>query len=396
MTHPEKEWQDAIDRAAYFNIIGLPDSEQPNTSIPAIGGSGSIAGVHVNGVGHRFDVTVYPPTVADGLRAQNTVGQQALKFSFDWLLIPQDFAAAPGQTPPPIALDSSRPQRFALMNAEFSFGESGKDRFSSIGTGRTFPLSTSDGKSIRIAGIGAILEGSGKFQGSPGVYVISGIFTPPDDFRFNILIRTLDTNDNLLTDGTFPALQPIPSEDTDITYLYVRTAAEPETTQLTIGPGGAPKSIVTNERITLDHLDFAEVGSEGLKSKRAIGQVIGQHPLSARFFATPDTKGTSASPVPFDDVEDFIFTDEDGNTIGTVHAPVVEGRAILTSIEGVPNQIGPQLFGGFAPIVGGTGHFADAKGIVTNVGGGTAAPHLTDLLYVFELDDPTGKYRVAD
>jgi hypothetical protein len=149
------------------------------------------------------------------------------------------------------------------------------------------------------------------------------------------------------------------------------------------------------EKITLDQLHFAVQGMYGLKSSRQIGAVIGQHPLTARFFPTPTTLGTPTSPVPFDDTEEFIFTDSHGTALGSIRAPVIEGRAVLTPLAGIPQQIAPQIFGGFAPITGSTGQFAGMTGMVTNVGGGTVGPHLSDIIYMFQLTDPIGKYRVT-
>jgi hypothetical protein len=395
MADQQQIWQQALDRAAYFNVLAVPDRQQPNVPISMPGHPNSLAGVHIKGVGHRFVVTVRQPSSEIGLRASNVVGAAVLNFSFRWLLIPHEFEAAPGREPPPTSLDTCCSQRFAIMDAEFRLSPDGENRFSSIGAGRTFPLHRAGRPSLSIAGVGAILEGSNKFQGHPGVYVISGFFTPPDDFRFNILIRVNDAAGDLLTDAALPPVEAVADPPLTTTYLYVRTANLPETTNLTLGPGGAPQRLETREQIMLDHLDFVAQAPYGLGSRRDIGPVIGQHPLTARFFPSPATQGTAASPIPFNDVEEFIFTDSSGRSLGSVTAPVIEGRSILTPIEGIPQELAPQIFGGFAPITGGMGQFAGMSGIVTNVGGGTIGPHLSDILYMFELADPTGKYRVA-
>src|SRR5262249_25675105 len=132
----------------------------------------------------------------------------------------------------------------------------------------------------------------------------------------------------------------------------------------------------------------------GLKSQVEMGPVIGKHEVTLRLFISPTTPGTEASPIPFDDVETFYLTDADGNELGSVTAPVLEGRSILMQI-GIPPSVGSQFFGGFARITQGTGQFAGAEGIVTNVGIGTLHPHLTSIINIMELDDPTGKYRLG-
>src|SRR5262249_27234786 len=218
--------------------------------------------------------------------------------------------------------------RFAIMDAEFRFGSGGENRFSSIGAGRTFPLQRAGQPSLSIAGVGGILEGSNRFQGRPGVYVMSGIFTPPHDFRLNILIRMNDSAGDLLTDFTLPPVEPMADPSFELTYLYVRTAAQPETAKVTF-PGGPPDPaagggfplfyIETSEQITHFHTDFAAEGAQRLRSTRRTGPVIGQHTVTLTSY--PAVGGTAASPIPFEDVENFIFTDSRGSTIGSVKAP---------------------------------------------------------------------------
>src|SRR5262249_45354029 len=184
----------------------------------------------------------------------------------------------------------------------------------------------------------------------------------------------------------------------ELTYLYVRTAAQPETAKVTF-PGGPPDPaagggfplfyILKSEQITHFPTDFSAEGAQRLMSTRRTGPGVRPHNLTLTCY--PAVGGTAASPIPFEDVENFIFTDSRGSTIGSVKAPVLEGRAILSQVEGIPPQMASQIFGGFGRIEEGTGQFAGASGIVTNVGIGTADPHLTDILYMFEFADPTGK-----
>jgi hypothetical protein len=394
MTDEQQTWQSFLDQAAYFNILGVPDPQQPSVPIPMPGQPSSLAGVHFRGIGHRFAVAVQPPHPEDGIQASNDVGEAALTFSFRLLSIPSDFSVRPDCEPPPTLLDASHTQRIAIMDGDFCWGSNGEHRFTSIGAGRTFLLNGSGENTLRIVAVCAILKGCGLFQEAEGVLTLSGFFTPPNDFRFNIIIRLIDLPSRLLTTAALPPLQPQPLPDSDITYLIVYTRSQPETTTLTRVPGGPPSSLHTWERTRMFHTDFASLGRQGLKSQMEIGAVIGKHEVTTRFFAVPTALGTAEAPFPFEDVETFIFIDPNGKEIGSVTAPVLEGRSILTQI-GIPPNVGSQFFGGFAVITSASGLFDGVDGIVTNVGCGTLDPHLTSICYAIEINDPTRRYRLG-
>jgi hypothetical protein len=394
MTARESAVQQLLDRAAYFNLRAGPDPERPNVVLPMPDGSGRTAGVLVRGIGRRFDITVQTPTERRGLRASNVVGQRQLDFRFRWLIIPEDFGVAPGREPQPTPLDPTRSQRFGILDGEFRFGPNGRSQFRSIGAGRTFPA-LGDRQSIRLAGIGNVMDASGQLQQHQGVYVLSGSYTPPAEFRLNIFIRFNDLQGDLEAEAPLPPLEPVAESIPGTTYLYVRTYSDPSQAQLIPGPGGIPAGLIAAEAISMFHTDSSDQGQMGLRCRTTIGPIIGSHSVKTYFFPSQATPGTAISPIPFSDQEQFHFTDARGDAIGSITANVIEGRSIITELPGTAPDLGPQVFGGFALAEKGTGEFAGCKGIVTNVGIGTVDPHLTSIIYIFDLLDLGGRFRAT-
>lgn len=392
LTDREQQWQKALDAAAYFNSLVVPDPAHASTAIAMPGASSKLAGAKVHGLGHRFDVALATLSACEGVRAANVVGEVQLALDFKWQLIPDDFGVFPGREPPPTAFDPTRSQRFALMDATFDFG--GGNRLWSIGAGRTFPLALPGAPGrVALAGIAGVLEGSGSFGDTPqGCWVVSGFFTPPNDFQLELLLRLQDNAGNLQTQE-LPPIHPIPNPVVGTTYLAVRTSAWPQTTDVRFGPDKQPTGLTTWETMTRIDTAFVAGGPRGPVSRVDIGPEIGQHYVDIQFLGGPTNLGTAASPIPFVDREEFIFHDASGGFVGSFTAPVMDGRSWFAKVPGVPDEIGIQLASGFALITGGKGCFAGASGIVTNVGIGTFVPHLTTLVYMAQLADPTGQYR---
>src|SRR5206468_3790841 len=59
----------------------------------------------------------------------------------------------------------------------------------------------------------------------------------------------------------------------------------------------------------------------------------------------------------------FSFFDREGKTLGTVNANMIEGRAMRTELEGAPMPV--FRFAGFGPLLGGTGFFDGADGMMS-------------------------------
>jgi len=84
----------------------------------------------------------------------------------------------------------------------------------------------------------------------------------------------------------------------------------------------------------------------------------------------------------------FTFHDADGREVGTVRANMVEGRAFRTPLPGAPNPV--FRFGGFGPVLGGTGAFAGAAGMLSMNSIVSVVPRTLSNLYVLRLVDQRG------
>ena len=90
--------------------------------------------------GRGYEVTFGPTAVEGGWSVRKRVGEPVASVSIRWLVMPDDFDAAPGKVPPPTELDPTRSQRFCMLNGEMQFRDSRHSAFRAFGTGRTFPV----------------------------------------------------------------------------------------------------------------------------------------------------------------------------------------------------------------------------------------------------------------
>jgi hypothetical protein len=72
---------------------------------------------------------------------------------------------------------------------------------------------------------------------------------------------------------------------------------------------------------------------------------------------------------------------------------MIEGRAMRTELAGAPMPV--FRFGGFGPILGGTGEFSGADGMMTMNSAISVFPRTLSNLYIFRLSDPTGRFRAT-
>jgi hypothetical protein len=113
------------------------------------------------------------------------------------------------------------------------------------------------------------------------------------------------------------------------------------------------------------------------------------------------------SPIPFTDYNDYTFFDQKGDVIGgfgfnggakfiaASYAPEGgEGRTFNMSLVGAQRQAALR-FGGFGPIVNGTGMFTGIDGLLMHNSAVGIAPHALSTVFIARIYDPGGKYRVA-
>jgi hypothetical protein len=383
------EWQQALDRLAYFNLLAVPDSTRPNE--PSYR-NGELTAVLFHGVAHRFDVGAGQFTGQREYRAGNTVGTEAGTFEFSWAPIPEDFSPLPGRAVPPTPFDPVHSQRIAVTAAEFAIGEGGQDRIAGFGTGRSYPIHRAGPPLIRIASAGVITGGKGALAGRTGMFALSGLFTPPDDFQLNVLVMIKDPG-ALYTTTELPAIEPVQGLPRNATFLELSTFV-PTILSTIIVPGKTPAdppaALTVSEKIRLSTTSFSARGSGGLASRYQIGPTAGEHAVTLKFSPTSGHGTTPATPSH--DVEQFQLYDRSRH-LGTLDVQTDEIRVIFTPLDGVPPDMVTQMIAGFGPVNGGNGAFAGVQGFQINAGVGTSMPHLTSLLYLAELADPTGRFR---
>jgi hypothetical protein len=384
-------WQQALDRLAYFNLLAIPDAAHPTE--PSYQ-DGKLTAVRFRGAAHRFDVAAGRLDRERGYRTANAVGAEAAPFEFRCAPIPEGFSLVAGRAVPPTPFDPARTQRIAVTGADFAIGQGGRDRIQGFGTGRTYPIRRGAPQLTRVAASGVITAGQGALANRTGMFALSGWFTPPDDFQLNVLVMVKDPG-ALYTTGELPPIEPVEGLPRSSTFLYFNTFV-PTMTSTTIVPGktpaAPPASLTVSEKLRLCATSFSARGSQGLASRYQIGPTAGEHLLTLWFSPASGSGATPDDPSAAYDVERFHLYDGKRH-VGTLGVENDEIRAILTPLDGVPQDMVTQMFAGFGPVNGGDGTFAGAQGFQINLGVGTFVPHLTSILNLVELADPTGRFR---
>jgi hypothetical protein len=385
--------QRLVDQAAYFNAFSLPDTgrRRGDVAIRVQGdGNNQVVGFRVDEDLHRFRVNVEPPTAEGGLRATNAVGESYGRFSHRWMLVPDDFVAAPDREPPPTALDPSRSQRFVMLDGVCRFGD--QDGFRGFGAGVTFPVTVGGRAQLLAATVGTIVEGFGTFRGhEEGTYLHCGSLSADAGFTGNMALRVMDAAGTLRTSGRLPALRPRRAPEQDITYLVFRgQAVEDDPVTPRVGPDGQLLGLTVVQGLRLISLNSGASGGGGVRGASRVGQVIGR--ITAHVDFNPSYPGgTALNPIPFTTFDELSFTDGAGRDLGGFTADSSEGRVFNTRIGG---QAGIR-FGGVGQILSGTGPFQGMRGLMTDNSVVVFTPHVSASLYVLRVHDPDGRFRTG-
>lgn len=387
--------------AAYFPIFNVPNPATPNQPVLLFPGLSDVPllnqlmiAVHVNEQLHRFEVVVEPPVPDRGLTAVNRVGQPVARVRIRWTPIPEDFQASPGLLPPPTILNPFRSQRFCMLDGQLSFQDSAGSGFRAFGCGRTFPATSGGQQVLYIGAVIDVMEGLGVLDRLPGptfpgaTMVVNGFIQPPDNLALNLLVRIMDPGGALRARGPLTPLQPMPDPDPNAVFLFFLGEVDPDRpVQLVLGPGGMPIGSDVFEKLRLIRIAFDVGTAADLRSAGEEGPVVGT--VSARLYFN------FLDPRPVSPIQTtngvFSFFDLDGRLLGTVLSNMVEGRAFKTDLAGAPMPV--FRFGGFGPVLGGTGEFAGAAGMMSMNSAISVFPRTLSNLYVLRLEDPTGKLR---
>lgn len=380
-TYPFDVVQRLLDKAAYFNLYSVPAADGGG-ALTAQGDPGTVTGVRVSEVLHRFGTP------------SGAVGEPVARFRHRWVVIPDDYAALPGREPPPVRLDPTRPQRFALLDGECTF--EGGDGFRGFGTGLTFPVASGGGRELHAAAVGTLLSGTGRFRDLEGTYTYCGVLDPHAGFRGSLLLRVVDPDERLRARGALPPLASSSSGEPGVSYLVFRGQKRDKTqkTEYSFGPDGKVRGLDVAQDLRRFDLDCA-ADRDGPRSVERIGPVIGSMAAQIRFnLFDPGAPGTALSPIPFQSYNEYTFADASGRTIGTIVADGGEGRTFQLALKDAPGQRALR-FGGFGPLVRGTGAFEGIRGLMSDNSVVGVAPHALATCYVLRVADPDRRFRSA-
>jgi len=376
--------------AAYFPIFNIHDPSRQNQVIALIPGLPFlIRSVVVNEQLHRFDIDVQRKGTE--LRAVNRGGEPVADVRIQWTPIPDFYAAAPDVQPPPWILNPFMAQRFCMLGGQLTFHDPRQSGVHAFGTGQTFPATEGGEGVLRIGAAIEVLEGSGKFQGLQGAFCINGFIQPPQNLGLNLMIRMMDP-DGVLHAGTRPAIspiQPIPDPDPNALFMMFLGEVDP-TAGVELIPSADGRSFIgsrVHELLRLVRFNFDANTPAGLRTTTEEGPVVGKVSAILYFnFLDP------AEVIPIQTTDGvFTFFDDKGRTIGTVLSNMVEGRALRTQVLGFPMPL--FRFVGFGPILGGTGQFAGADGMLSMNSAISVFPRTLSNLYVLRFYDPERKLR---
>ncbi|MEK6279437.1 MAG: hypothetical protein AABN95_03710 [Acidobacteriota bacterium] len=397
-TYPFDFVQHLLDQTASLSLFCVPErhhpgelSLTPNDSKDWFGINGGYGLVIRNSL-RRFDSFVQTPS-ADDLSVSQAVGESVGSLRTRWLLCADNCEWAPGTEPPPAIYDPWRPQNFAMLDAEFSFGQG--NRFSGYGKGRTYYISTRGQSKLLGAVVGNLMEGEGKFRGMEGTFIMTGTITPELGFLGHMSLRVVDPEGVLRTEREAPALTAIADPDPTSTFFVMRGEKKDRSIKTAFGPppGDGRVSLVTPSQFRAAHFSVTNRGGGGLRTETQVGPVVSRMDATVYFdlLAPP---GTAMKPVPFGTDETYRFVDKRDREVATLTAKVEEGISFNLKFPAAPGQPGVR-FAGFGPITGGTGLLEGAQGILTVNSLIGIAPHALTLVHVLHIVDPEGHYRAS-
>jgi len=390
-----------LEAADYFPIFNIPSPASKNQPVPvplpllsAI--PQLMTAVNVNEQLHRFEVVVVPPTRQRGLTAINRVGEPVGRVQIRWTPMPDDYDAGPNVLPPPTILNPFVSQRFCMLNGALDFDDPKGSGIRAFGCGRTFPAGAGAAGKLYIGAAIDVIEGLGELCGLPGAtfpgatMVVNGFIQPPDNLRLNLMVRVMDPGGLLRATPPLPPLVPAPAgaDDPTAVFFYFLGAPDPKRpVQLILGPNGMPVGSHVFENLHLVHLACDVSAPAGLRS------VVDQGPVIGTVAATLWFNFLDPRPVFPIQTTDGVFTffDPDGAPLGTVLSNMVEGRAFRTNLPGAPMPV--FRFGGLGPLLGGSGEFANAAGMMTMNSVISVFPRTLSNLYMLRIEDPTGRLR---
>lgn len=392
-----------LKKAAYLPLFSMPNPKEPDVPIPLVPiladfipflSNFLLTGVYVNEAPHRLTVDVTEPTAARGLGAAHVVGEEAAVINVHFAITPDDFQAGPGRVPPPTLFVPFLSQRFSFPEGQFKFLDKQQSGFQGFGAGRTFPIRLGNQliPQIRIVGIIEILQGLGKFAGLQGVVVVNGEIKPPNELALFMVPRLMDPNDILKAHTPPPIehLTPVPDPDPTASFLFFLAEPDPHH-PMTINRAGDGRMLGVNlfERLRLARVEFDIDTPQDIRSQTLEGPIVGSHRSTLVF--DPQAP-TDVTPL-FSRDDLYTFYDNEGKTIGTLRADLIEGRAFRTQLNGTSHPV--FRIGGGGPFLEGSGQFIGVQGLATVNGVISLSPGTLSSLYMLRIIDMDGRFRAG-
>lgn len=397
-TYRRREIQHQLEQSAFVSVLAVSNRDEPDRSIlhPGSRDPRALVGIRVFERPHRFVCRMDHSAARGGFGpSSNTTSTPAADLRLAWTLLPDDYAAYPGCQPPPVLLDPTRSQRFAMLDGQFRVDDEGRHRFRGFGTGRTFPVVVGGEPRLRLGALGNILDGEGAFANVVGSYVINGYIRPMGGVFLHMLFRVMDPSGRLRTSSDLEAPRPVADPDPGATFVTLLGEPDPSRpVEPQLSPDGRFLGARVHELLRSVELDW-DRGRSGrdLRTRQRNGPIVGRLSTDLLFDPTdPRRSGSATAPVPFRTRRTQIeLLDGAGRTVGTLAPDVVEGRGFQMPLDGAPLPAWRLV--GYGPIRGGTGLFEGAEGMLSVNAAISVMPPAFSNVYVLRLLDPGQRLR---
>ncbi len=328
-------------------------------------------------------MTVGTALADGGLWGLDAVGEPLAALTFAWQPIPQSWVAHQDVQPPATAFEPRRGQRVQISTFELAFPDGSK--LTAFGTGRTFPGA---GGTLRLGAALDVEKTAGAFKHLCGAISISAEIAAPDQLTMAIMVRMMDPREELNTTSVPPIAHPEPPPPglgTTMTFLGETDPKHPVTLRTSSSGALLGSNVYENLRPAI----FQAADMPGPRAHTMVGPIVGSVKAVLAF---DPLKLCPIGPVQTRKGI-FRFHTPDGKAIGELSADMTEGRAIRTFIAGALLPV--FRFVGAGPMLGGTGEFAGASGLMTMNSAISVFPRTLSNCYILRFDDPDGRLRRA-
>ena len=386
----------ALPEAAYFSLFSLPDPASPTRPIPLVPFAPALAiGFSVHEGLHRFEIQGREPNPVCGFKVSKAIGHDFVaRVDMQMTPMPNNFQGAADRVPPPTLLLPFLSQRFCALDGSLQFLDGEGSGFRAFGCGRTFPANVGGRAQIRLAAVLDITEGFGRLAGLRGTGIVSGDTQPPSNFAFAVLFRVVDPAGRLLARAP---VEPLPPDDPkpDTSFLAFLSEPDPRSPlRAESSPDGTRLFVNISERLRLVDISFNVNKPAGLRSRTAVGPVVGTHRSTLILDLSRGGMNSPGAVIPaFSRGGEFRFFDKDNNPVGSFKADLFEGRVFPTEAPGAGSPF--YRIGGIAPPTEGRGQFKDPVGMVSVNGAFDLATGSVSTLYVVRLSDPLSLFRTG-